>query len=130
MTTLSQVYKAPKIQPGKETKPKPANSLEPIPQAVQPKQINMTSKPMTDNNDIYKLGSYQAIRDLGLEKHAMILPAVRAIGMAARGVAGRVPGPVRKAFSAATGTPGQVASGVVDTSGRAGDIGRGIPLPR
>jgi len=116
MTTLNQVYKAPKISPGKEPKVKPANSLEHAPQAVQPTQRNMTSKPMTDNKDIYKLGSYQALQELGLEKHAYLMAGLRAIGSALS--AGKSAMPAMQSLGTQVATHGrQVGQGLKATFG-------------
>ena len=124
MTTLNQVYKAPKIQPGKAPKVKPANSLEHAPQAVQPTQTNMTSKPMTDNKDIYKLGSYQALQELGLEKHAFVMPFLRAGASMAKAVLPKL----KTVGAKVLGTEGQVVSSGWDARSRAGDIGKGIDI--
>lgn len=63
----------PKIQPGKLSKPpKPPSSMQNALQPLQPTQWELKSKPMNKNAQVYKLGSFKAYTQLGLQKTANI----------------------------------------------------------
>ena len=117
-TARAQGFQAPpKIKPGILNKPTPPpNSMETAIQSIQPTQWEMTSKPMTDNKDIYKLGSYQALQELGLEKHAYLMAGLRAIGSALS--AGKSAMPAMQSLGTQVATHGrQVGQGLKATFG-------------